>query len=465
MRLNRLVMVILCILALLCCLSSTVFAEHVDTMVHTAFYGYIPIPPAKSGGPKAISIIVVGLQDSTKVSIYDIGGRQLLVERTINRFEVLEYNVTKELYFKIVTNKPVAAAVTGMDPRIGQSQVAPTAPGTTLTTGWFAGWGYGMTHYPSVTGSPIGNEFIIYALYPQSKIYSLETSKISVYDARGVLIDSFTMPAYWVTDLLLSRREVYHIVSTGKIMVVIEANDAVTALPDVNTGNLVGTKFIGRPTLSRGRSFPNDILLPNGSYVIYAYENVVVDVYDLLGQKVLYTHTIAKGEYFYKNDVPAIPLMFVSSGLISVWIGSCRQTDGVYSYSIHISALGDDVWFAGGVNGREFMFFAPSYAILFAPQDVRVNIDGSERSLKADEYVRISSGFHKVTSDKTVIIQIVGLGEALDSWAQYLVSSPEVPASHPELSGGGPDITLIAGGGAVAAIAAIVAVMIIKRRK
>jgi len=462
---SGLAIILLCASILLSFPPSLATPEHVDTMVHTAFYGHIPTLPS---GAKAATIAVVGLQDSTKVSIYDIGGRQLLVERTINRFEVLEYNVTKELYFKIVTNKPVAAAVTGTD------FITPSD-----------NWGSGITLYPSTSGSPIGKEFIIYALQVFHTVYSLESTSIKVYDAKGILIDSFSMPANWSTPLLLTKRALYRIVSSGNIIIARwpQSYGVCTALPDIKTGNLVGKVFIGRPCPSTEVQTMVQIQTPIGAYVIYAYETATVRVYDFVTGELINEHVINKGEYYYNGGAvrtsgegssrrileyvggaPLKDLLFVSDGLVSIWVGGCHQPT-TYEGSLHIASLGDDVWFAGGVNGREFMFFAPSYAILFAPQDVRVNIDGSERSLKADEYVRISSGFHKVTSDKTVIIQIVGLGEALDSWAQYLVSSPEVPASHPELSGGGPDITLIAGGGAVAAIAAIVAVMIIKRRK
>ncbi|MFB0522126.1 MAG: hypothetical protein ACETV1_00010, partial [Candidatus Bathyarchaeia archaeon] len=181
-------------------------------------------------------------------------------------------------------------------------------------------------------------------------------------------------------------------------------------------------------------------------------------------------HTLSAGEYVYVSDddnaPPELDLKFVSSGLISVWIGSCRQTDDVYAYNIDIIALGDDTWFAGGLGGKDFVLYIPSYAILFAPQDVKVKIDGAEQSLKADQYIRISGGPHRVVSDKVVVIQVVGLGNQMDSWAQYLVSSPEVSATVPEIGGdGGMDITLIAGAGAVAVIIVIIVAYFIMRRR
>jgi hypothetical protein len=462
---------------------------HRDTMVHTVFYGHIPTLPTDV---KAATIAVVALNDATKVTIYDIAEPKVLTEKTVNRFGVVELNVTKETYFKIIADKPIAAAIAGIEFKpspgypyhIADPQVPIEYPPDP--------WGAGMTVYPSITGSPIGTEFILYALHPINTVYALEPATVNVYDASGALVDSFKMPGNWANPLLLTRRHVYRVVTTGKVMIARwpQGYGAATVLPDLETGDLVGKSFIGRPGPStvvewgKPHTTPlHHFPAPIGAYAIFAYEPATVSVYDLVSGELLATHKLNKsGEYIYNGGTvrttgeggslkiveyiggaPLKDLKFSSTGLVSIWIGACHQTS-VYESNLDITGLGDDIWFAGGLEGKDFVFYAPSYAIVFAPQDVRIRIDDTERTVKADSYVRISAGFHRVVSDKVIIVQVVGMGDGMTTWSQYLVSSPDIPATRPTLLEAG-NLMLIGGAATVVVVAAVIVFLRMKRKR
>lgn len=451
--------------------------EHHDIMVHTAFYGYIP---EIAGHVSHATIGVVALEDNTKVTIYDLAGGSVLKEATLNKLQVLEYNVTKgDIYFKIVASKPVAAFMTGGQPKsnvpgnecMDTCTSPPCGPKRLVNY-----WGYGLTFYPSTDGKGVGKEFIFYNLYPTVTIYSVEKAKVEIYDSKGIKVQSFTIPANWASSIKLKQRQVYRIVSTGKILVYRgPASDAATALVDVNSGELVGKVFMGSPAQSwsvtrdpQGNVIPNSrVFNSTGSYVIFAYEPAEVKVYDLSLNRLIASHKLnSSGEFVYYYGVPCRDLKFVSTGLVSIWIGGTFKCT-VYSCETDIFAMGDDLWFAGGVGGKEFNIFGPNGAIVFALlDDTQVKVDGSSVSLSADEYYKVSPGHHTISSNKPVIVEVIALGQHLDSFAQYLVTSPLARAEAPKGKGGGGGLgSLPLIGGVVAIVIIVVVVVVLRKRR
>jgi len=439
--------------------------------VNRVFYAYMPKTIRE-----ASKLDVIGLYDGTKMSVYDITGEpaKLVKEGTINRMGLLTVETEKESYYKVISDKPVAVSVGA------GSMVLERGP-------------CGSMFYPAMDGSFVGKDFIFMAqsggnaTYPYITltIYAVEDSSVIIKDSKGEEITSvfLTANSFYQVEGLVRRRQIVQVQSTGKIMIASWWGGRFTSLPSV-TGEFIGRKFFGYinyykivwTTPPGGRATWANYG-GQGMFIVYAYEGATVKVYDLLSGQLLYNKTLNVGDYWYvygpmppppvaAGEPPPTPydpnlapkhLLFESTGNIAVWSGDGGDSPAKIARPAHAGETAD-ITFAAGREGKDFWFYAPTKAVIFAPTDVNVSVNGTAKSIKKDRYLVLTSGYYHVTSNTPILIEVMG-GASSDYYGTYLISYADIPATAPETGLGFP-IWIV--GLAVAVI--IVAVLVFIQR-
>ena len=394
----------------------------VESGVHTSFWGYAPA----SGPP--VYIDVVGLYDKTDVWIVDITkAPRLAASGTVDRMKLYTFELFSEMCFKVLASKPVAVSLGG---------------GGAYGFGW-------NTFYPSVNGSFVGKEFIFMAVpsgYKEHNIFAVEEADVTIYNVTTgeMIFRQVLLEDQYATVRLLPSRRVYHIVSTGKIMVSSWTGNSLTTIPST-TGRFVGRRFFG-VTIAWERD----------SYALFAYEDSNVKVYDLETGEQYAEHNLSKGEYLYQGGIGTKHLLFESTGDISVLCGDTEGGD-------EIEWMGDDITFAGGKDGKEFWIYAvwgvPG-AVIIAWTDTEVKVNGTLYRLKADQYIKLKpQSFYHIVANKEIFVEILGLDGTWNDWGTYLISYPWVTGGSPPAEELPIWVYVAAGGGVIAAA------LIVRRRR
>ena len=240
-------------------------------------------------------------------------------------------------------------------------------------------------------------------------------------------------------------------------------NDSATQVPSTE-GSLVGKRFFV-PQLGTGmlgQRYPGFVL-------VFGYEDADVTAVSLKDERTIFTTTVRKGEYKYFYNLTEVTkqdsmffyedLFISSSGLIGVWSSG---SEGSYT----LRAMGDDIFFIAGVDG-EYVFYVPARAYLFAPDNMKVTVNGEENSLNRDQYLELKTGDYVVESEKPVIIEIIadpgssvaGGAAPHNDWGNVLLSYSYIEPTEPR---GKEEIDYLTIGSAVA-IVAIVAVIVLRK--
>lgn len=424
-----------------------------DVGAQKVFYVYVPAV----GAP--VNIDILGIQDNTKVWVLNITGGEgkVLASATIKRMDdYVVPNVRGENYLKIVSDKPVLA-------QMGASSTS-LLNGRTFS---------GSAFYSSVSGGFVGREFILktFDSYVSHNVFGVESGKVTVRDASDNVAQEFDISSQGLKIIDLTPSKLYRITSTGDITISTFSEDGFTALPSL-AGDLVGKSFYGR-VFGPPEGY-------SGTFVVYAYSDAMVGVRNITGSQ-LYSKQLKAGEYWYEEIVNSTQdLIFDSTGDISVWSGDVGRATPIL---LGISALGDDVTYAGGIDGKEFWFYVPARqgdspgAVIFAWKDTTVTVNGTSHSLTADGYLGLKEGYYHVEADNTVIAQIAGEGNVFKSISSALVSPADATADVSNLpapggtggaggvSGGLETSYLLYGGVAAAVVAAVLVLVLLKRRK
>jgi hypothetical protein len=217
-------------------------------------------------------------------------------------------------------------------------------------------------------------------------------------------------------------------------------------------GRSVGTYFFARginPGWQAGGA------LPKFKFMFTSAEALSVTAYDLKEGLKIKDEKVGAGEnkplyffkqhFFFQTDKPAfLSILANGGGLI---VGGLRGGDSVYIY----------------VPSDECYLFASEEAVL--------ELDDAQYSMSGDEAFRLPEGFHKISSDKTVIIVMVdyGSGSSLLSYGACLPSTRtfEVDLTGLKITplGAGIPWLLYAEGGAAAAVAVVAVYFIIRKTR
>ncbi|MDH5440270.1 MAG: hypothetical protein OEY31_06670 [Candidatus Bathyarchaeota archaeon] len=444
-------------------------------------YNYTAIPS---------QLDIIGINDTTTVEVLDLSTGDVVSSTTLDRMEVhtvylgTRVSSTTEsdvegTYFKVVADKKVAVLLSGGSPNI-----------------------YRAVYYPSTDGGFAGNEFIFKAVngtwepviyvweWDITVIFGVESAHVKVFDGAGNTLHEFDVSANSYGRLKLVSGKVYRVVSTGRIMISTVSRECFAYGPSA-TGGFVGRSFYGVMSgVGGGDTWAGSFQ----SFVVIAQEDCEISAYSLLkpelqrGLGADLAKSLEAGEVFLDTSFDQqTPLRIDSTGDIMVIFGRGDYAWGLPEAEPVLSPgnLGDDVSAIPVEADREVSFFAPTGAVIFAPESLSIVIDGALISMKADEYRALMGGSHTIQSSAPVIVEVLsdantragvgaGVGESwatvhyrFDNWATYLTPTQtlEVTYPPPPPAGSLTELYTYIGGGVSAAVIAVVALVILRRRR
>ena len=427
---------------------------------------------------------IIGINDTTTVEVLDLSTGEVMSSTTLDRMDVhtvylgTRVSSTTEpdvegTYFKVVANKMVAVLLGGGSPQI-----------------------YRAVYYPSTDGGYSGKEFIFKAVngtwepviyvweWDITVFFGVESSHVKVFDDAGNKIHEFDVSANGYARLNLVSGKVYRVVSTGRIMITTVCRECFAYAPSA-TGGFTGRSFYG---VMSGVGGGDTWVGSYQSFVAIAEEDCEVSVYSLLKPELQrglgpdLTKTLGAGEVFFDVSFDQqTPLRIDSTGDIMVLFGRGDYAWGATNARAvtYPENVGDDVSDFAVEADSDLSFFAPTGAVIFAPQGLDIVVDGALISMEADEYRVLMGGTHTIRSSAPVIVEVlsdantIATGEGgfvenrFDNWATYLtpVQTLEVAYPPPPPAGSLAELYTYVGAGVSAAVIAVVALLLLRRRK
>jgi len=419
--------------------------------------------------PSGVAILdVVGLVDDTSIEIWDIYANQKIHSATIGRLEKKFFYIAFGTFFKIVASQRTAALLNG-----GGNLYSPDSVGGT------------STFYPSVTGGFRGREFIFngapgthpYA-YSQDRIgynfylFGLEETDWTLSDAVEVWSTSEHLLQRGTRTTIIQSRihhlqahngvgndVVFRLTTTGDVEVSSSALGDFVAVPAI-TGGYVGRLFYAPVAVTLeepGRT---------AALIVTPLEEAQVRVYDR-ELNVITTHSFTASDvedmnyWYHELGIGRFNLIAESTGDITFMVG---QTEG----TAEIDYLGDDITFIGSKPNQEIRFYAPTMAVIFAPEASTITIDGgSPIQMAKDDFRLLESGVHSISATKHIIVEVLAAGSSWDDWGSYLIEPADMDVSFEAPRGflSKPvDYTMYIVGAAVAVIV-VLAVFMMRRRR
>lgn len=363
------------------------------------YYGYVPYMPGVLLRVAGVNLDVVGVNYSTKVSVYDLPTGREVGLRVINRMENYTLSIPFGTYFKVTSDKPVVASI--------------------------ASFGrFGHSFYPSTSGGFVGREFIFMARAPEEpeteyKIFAFEDAEVVIYDSAGRQAHRTKVSSYSIGRASLKPGAVYRVASTGRIMFSVWSRDGFTLSPS-STGGFIGRRFYGN--LARA-----------GVFIFFAHEESLVKAYEynplgVMAPRPTIERRLKPGEHYWERFRPPVSLFIESSGDISVLCGDTHVDN------MEPRFVGDDISVIGVKADQKLNFYAPAEAVVFAPKDLKALIDGEEVSIPKDGFYVLGPGHHDLKANSTVILQIVGAGwgfpPVFNDFGSILPSLQDVEASY-----------------------------------
>ena len=502
MNKNIRVLTLSTVLVLLACMTLTFAHTNVQAADEHVYYGYVPpstdvlnpdveteVPgtdPEESGVdelikgtlinysvPSGMTLLdVVGLEDGTSVEVWDIYAKQKIDSATIDRFEKKLFYMPIGTFFKIVASKRIAALLNG-----GASIFEPDGreelPGGT------------STFYPAVTGGFRGREFIFNAAPPTHPfaysadrighnfyLIALEETDWSLSDSVNIWSTSGHLAQRATRTMLLQSRlfhqgthggagndVVFHLTTSSDAEVLCSALGDFVAVPAV-TGGYVARLFYAPVSVTFqdvGRT---------AAFIVVPLEEGQVTIYDG-NLNTMATHTFTETDvsdmdyWYYDLGIGRYSLIAESTGDIAFMVG---QTMG----TAEIDYLGDDIAFIGSRPNQEIRFYAPTMAVIFAPETLTINIDGGAPiQMAEDDFRLLDSGVHSLSADKHVVVEVLAAGAGWNNWGSYLIEPSDVDVSFeaPEdFTAKAVDYTIYIAGGVVA-VAVVVVLFMLRRRR
>jgi PKD repeat protein len=345
----------------------------------TDLYGY-NVPEARLGR-------IIATEDGTEVEVIDLTTKAVLAFRTLNRFEAWDMSPGDGVYFKVKATKPVVVLQTN--------------------------FGSHVAFIPSLDASPVGHEFIVpHQSTGELFVYAIADTVVQFFSTDGTLVTQNTMRAgtYWQPSTL--SQTMYHVVATGKITMQTVGSTGYTTVPAAS-GDDVGRRFFF--ATSQGTT---------GAFVVFAYADAQIEVFDLDTDQSLYAHTLAQGESWFQPDVGTRRLRLESTGDVEVWAGDTAGGTSLLN-------LGDDISVTTGRNGQEFYLHTlQDGLVIYAPHNgTTVTMDDGAfvTTLNRDEFVRLTpadflSGaeVHHILASNPVLIQTLGRANGYKDTGTYL---------------------------------------------
>ncbi|NHV07427.1 MAG: hypothetical protein HA495_08870 [Thaumarchaeota archaeon] len=381
---------------------------------------------------------VIGLQDNTQVSLYDLTSGILLNSTTINKLQKITFFIRYGTYFKLVSSHRVVAMISG-----GRSAYE---RGSTQ--------GY-STYYPSVDGGFRGKSFIFMPAtsthdplaIPLSHYnfiaFALEDTEFNLSDATRKFSTTESLKQRDIQRIMLQTRvakeinlteiggggavavgydERFILNSTGDMIVASTASDQVLYVPAI-TGGYVG-KIFWAPDKAQLPETGRSVVL-----VVTPLEPGKVTVYDkdlnVLAEHTFTSADVSANSYWFKSfGLGIFDFIIKSTGDITVL---ASQTN----INVSEDFIGSGITFLGARPNQELKFFTPSSAIIFSSQDQTVIVDGQKRSVKKDEVILLGSGVHSIKGTGVLTIEVLAPGVgSFQKWGSYLIEPIDILKSY-----------------------------------
>ncbi|MDH3715484.1 MAG: PKD domain-containing protein, partial [Gammaproteobacteria bacterium] len=330
---------------------------------------------------------IVATEDNTQIDLINLETNAVIDSITLQRFQTWNSaNPGDGVFYKIKANKPVTA--------------------------YFTDFSNHSTFVSSMDGDPVGKEFIFYLdVNSGFYAYAFEDAIVTIYNTSGTAVAQRTLRAgsYWQTPV---GGNLYRVVSSGRISMQTTGNSGFTSVPS-DTGDGAGRQFYFATQTSN-----------SGSIAAFAHDAADIEVFDLDSGASLYTASVAAGDFWYQNNVGTRRLRLESTADVAVWAGDTEA-------GTSITDLGDDISFAGGRGGTEFVLHTLNDGVvIFAPNDnTDIDIDSGAftASLQRDGFLRLAPadfpggpGVHRIVTTQPVVIQTLGQANIYNDLGSYL---------------------------------------------
>lgn len=388
--------------------------------------------------PSGYSLLdIVGWSDNTHVEVWDLLTGEEINSTTVNRLEKQTVYIRHGTFFKVVASQKLAVMLSGgADCYAGES-----------TTGGFS------TFYPSVEGGFRGKEFMFMAAAPTHPyaytaaaqgfnffLMAPEEVHWKLQDSNGIWSTEDTTKQRGIRTIMLQSRVwytgeqngvgssvVFDVTASDDVIVSCAASDDYEAVPAL-TGGFVGKDFYApvHQTLQEPGRTCAFIVMPLEEGKVTVYSKAL----DVLAEKTFTSEDVANRAYWFKDiGNGKFELFAESTGNICFMVGqTMRLTTEDF--------LGDDITFMGSKPGEEIRFYAPTMAVVFAPETTSVTIDGKAPStLEESRFLLLDSGPHSVKADGHVIVEILAQSTVWDSWGNYLILPSDVDKTYTVPSG------------------------------
>jgi len=427
---------------------------------------------------------VIAEEDSTHVEIIDLIALKTLASADLNQMELYTLYIKYGTYFKVISDKPIAVSLGGGSAYCANEH-GPVEIGSGYSTPYLASEAGFVGKDFRFMAPPAVDSFLVYKGGKNCLILALEDTTVTVVDSTGeYAARDVSMKQGETKDYLLRARgevpafgntSIWHVTSTGEIAVGSYALTGFTYLPALSGG------YIGR--LFFGGAYTTGNAQHHAFVLVTPVQEGKVEIYDTkwnkIDEKTFTSDDIEAVNYWYLDLGTENKQIIVRSEVdVTVMCGDTSSPENVLPTETYI---GDDITVLGARANQICNFYVPRSAIVFAPTDMTVRIDGESREMVKDSFLPLGSGSHSVVSTDTLIVQVTGEGSRLGisygdlpnpvgflNWGTELISPQDVNAEKKVPEGLTPKarlpIEMIAGAAIVAVIAVIVIFRVRKSR-
>jgi len=342
-------------------------------------------------------LVLLSPTSDNHVKVYSLDQR-LVTELTLEANKPEAINIEK--YLKIISEEPIMV------------YSLPLEGGRAFAT-----------YFPSETGSFHGKKFYLFTPTPEVRIYSLETGVVSIYNETGLITlipvveDSYThyiLPD-WDPDTYLEKMWIFE--STAEIMIYGAGGGwPWYTAPAADSEGIVGNIHYAH-SLAGGHY---------GSLLIIAYAAGEARIINLTNPSQILTIEFEKPGEYYFSAYPGTPFKLESDMPVLLQAGFTDHINMFNGYT--------GMHYAGGWRNEEgeveYWFYVNRHgpAVVFAPQDVEIEVNGSSHELKADTWIELKGpAIWHVVSPIPLVVQL----QPLDG---YAVAPPDLPPTEPGIS-------------------------------
>ena len=419
-----------------------------------------------------ILLSVVASEDGTNYAVYNLINGSEIWSGQLNARQNKFLLLPNGTFFKVVSDKIVSVLLIeyGAIPLSDVSSISPS------------------TFYTSVDGLYVGKKFVFMVDEGSGgtanyAILALERSTVTISDADGTTLNTYTLDANSYKYYPFSAFRVYQIESTGNIMLQAGIIPYLGGYTDTSCfpvpcieGGYVGRYFVTK-------SLTGWDALRDYGYRISAAEDAKVSVYDIDTKQLIKEYDVSAGvgvgfqpqgatTLFVQSDKP-VTLALVHNGTVE----QTRPLASGGAYGGPYTGYGSEVAFIGvRANEDTPVYFPVSMQVevyFFANQETQVTIDDETTTVGANSHIVYTiPGNHKINANHDIMMEVnywngvpsfqgISFTGAVIPCIELVNTDPAVTITP--MSEGFPMMYVAVGGGA-AAVVVVVVVLVLRKR-